>query len=97
MESSRGGAGPGSHIHGGATDRIGGGGAGGIGGGRRGYGGRGFGSSGNNRYRGDFDSDGADENYSDDEDTGYMLLGNAEQIQALNAEGGEVDEDLSHN
>ena len=34
----------------------------------------GFGSSGNNRYKGDFDSDGDDDNYSDDEDTGYMLL-----------------------
>merc|ERR1711871_315965 len=39
------------------------------------------------RYKGDYDSDGDGENYSDDEDTGYLLLGNAEHLNKLNAEG----------
>ena len=44
------------------------------------------------RYKGDYDSDGDEENYSDDEDTGYLLLGNAEHVNKLNAEGGDQEE-----
>ena len=47
---------------------------------------------GTNRYKGDYDSDGDEENYSDDEDTGYLLLGNAEHVNKLNAEGGDQEE-----
>merc|ERR1712216_508226 len=81
----------------GGSANVGGGGSGGSGfrGGSSRIGG--FGSSGNNRYKGDFDSDGDDDNYSDDEDTGYMLLGNAAQIDAINAEGGDQDEARSDN
>ena len=85
--------GPGSFMNGGSAN-VGGGGSGFRGGSSR-IGG--FGSSGNNRYKGDFDSDGDDGNYSDDEDTGYMLLGNAAQIDAINAEGGDQDEARSDN